>query len=68
MMKYIFYWGLRTLFQSSKKRVTADDNHICINCINEKECTVKPEPEQWRFVLTYCQRFIQDNFESSISQ
>jgi hypothetical protein len=46
------------MFQSSKQRVTAKDQPICIDCIHDQDCTFKPDlPGGWRFVLDYCQRF-----------
>lgn len=38
------------MFQSSKQRVYADEQHICVNCKKEANCNVKPEDTQWRFV------------------
>jgi len=45
------------MFQSSKQRTHADEQHICVNCINELKCVYKPDKTQWRFVLQYCQKF-----------
>jgi hypothetical protein len=45
------------MFQRSVERVTANDKPICCKCSSDNNCKCKPEATQWRFVLSYCQRF-----------
>ena len=46
------------MFQSGKTRTRHDDKHLCVDCIHDQDCTVKPNyTPSWRYVLTFCARF-----------
>lgn len=45
------------MFQSSKQRQNANEQHLCATCKKSGDCNVKPSVAEWRYVLQYCQRY-----------
>jgi hypothetical protein len=46
------------MFQSGTIRKRHDDTDLCVDCIHNEDCSVKPiYTPVWRYVLSYCARF-----------
>lgn len=45
------------MFQSSSVRKTAEDTPICKECLKENSCEFKPDKTEWRYVLSFCQKY-----------